>query len=310
MWRVPHHLLWRCIFAVGSALSLLGLVLRIVATHDSQKFKESRLEKASHESTRTLLRPYWRPLLGTAGCWFLYDVVEYGLKQNDAAIFDTSTTGDYSASVLAVFCTRMLVIPSLILAPWLLTKLSSRRVQALGFLGCAVCNLVLALGYGPLKEMTFLFIGLYIVQLSFQSLPGVTTMAISAEIFPSMVRGTGAGISAAFGKLGATIGSYAFTELKNLGLIATIFWVVTLTSFASILLTFYAVPHYNGNTLDAADGLAREGHLKEAVQVLYAGPKSKESKESKAQKYTKEDTSDEESGVSTKETTGSDRPDC
>ena len=38
-------------------------------------------------------------------------------------------------------------------------------------------------------------------------------MAISAEIFPSMVRGTGAGISAAFGKLGATIGSYAFSEM-------------------------------------------------------------------------------------------------
>ena len=27
-------------------------------------------------------------LFGTAGAWFLYDVVEYGLKQNDAAIFD------------------------------------------------------------------------------------------------------------------------------------------------------------------------------------------------------------------------------
>jgi hypothetical protein len=30
----------------------------------------------------------FRPLFGTAGAWFLYDVVEYGLKQNDAAIFD------------------------------------------------------------------------------------------------------------------------------------------------------------------------------------------------------------------------------
>ena len=43
-------------------------------------------------------------------------------------------------------------------------------------------------------------------------------MAISAEIFPSAARGTAAGVSAAFGKLGATIGSYVFSELKNLGL--------------------------------------------------------------------------------------------
>ena len=54
----------------------------------------------------------------------------------------------------------------------------------------------------------------YILQLSFQSMPGVTTMAISAEIYPSMVRGTGAGISAACGKVGATVGSYSFSELK------------------------------------------------------------------------------------------------
>ena len=47
--------------------------------------------------------------------------------------------------------TRMLVIPSLIVAPWLLTKMSSRKVQVLGFLGCGLCNLGLALGYGPLK---------------------------------------------------------------------------------------------------------------------------------------------------------------
>lgn len=32
-------------------------------------------------------------------------------------------------------------------------------------------------------------------------------MAISAEIYPSMVRGTGAGISASFGKAGATVGA-------------------------------------------------------------------------------------------------------
>ena len=44
-------------------------------------------------------------------------------------------------------------------------------------------------------------------------------MAISAEIYPSMVRGTGAGISAACGKVGATVGSYSFSELKKLGAI-------------------------------------------------------------------------------------------
>lgn len=51
----------------------------------------------------SLLLPYWRPLLGTAGCWALFDIVEYGLKQNDAAIFDSGsetglTRGYYGSS--------------------------------------------------------------------------------------------------------------------------------------------------------------------------------------------------------------------
>lgn len=44
----------------------------------------------------SLLLPYWRPLLGTAGCWALFDIVEYGLKQNDAAIFDSGSETAYS----------------------------------------------------------------------------------------------------------------------------------------------------------------------------------------------------------------------
>ena len=86
---------------------------------------------AAQENTCSLLAPYWRPLLGTAGCWFLYDIVEYGLKQNDAAIFSSDNDAPYSQSVMDVFLTRLLVIPSLVLAPWLLTKTSSTLVPAL-----------------------------------------------------------------------------------------------------------------------------------------------------------------------------------
>lgn len=65
-------------------------------------------------------------------------------------------------SVLDVFFTRLLVIPSLILAPWLLTKTSSRRVQFLGFAGCAVINFVLAVAYEPLQKIHWFFITLYL----------------------------------------------------------------------------------------------------------------------------------------------------
>lgn len=66
-------------------------------------------EREHQETTISLLLPYWRPLLGTAGCWCLYDIVEYGLKQNDAAIFNSASEAEYSQSVLDVFFTRLLV---------------------------------------------------------------------------------------------------------------------------------------------------------------------------------------------------------
>ena len=44
----------------------------------------------------------------------------------------------------------------------------------------------------------------------------------------------------------------------------------------SVPRTLYAIPYYNGSTLDAADALAREGKMDEAVQLLFAGPRSLE----------------------------------
>ena len=105
----------------------IGMWLEFASSYESLSFDCIPYGTSSdrQENTFSLLAPYWRPLLGTAGCWFLFDIVEYGLKQNDAAIFDAGNDAPYSQSVMDVFLTRLLVIPSLIFAPWLLTRTSS-----------------------------------------------------------------------------------------------------------------------------------------------------------------------------------------
>jgi len=216
--------------------------------------------------------------LGTSLIWLLFDIVEYGLKQNDAAIFSAADDGPYRNSILTVAATRMLVIPSLAFAPWLLKRISSQHVQLIGFAGCCIFNFVLAISYRDLKDMNILFDALYIFQLSFQSLPGVSTMAISAEIFPSAVKGTGAAISAASGKIGATIGSYYFTHLKNEGHISQIFWTVTFTSTLALVLTTVLIPNYNGATLSKAEELAEAGEMAQARRMLFSGPQDCEPK--------------------------------
>jgi len=267
---LPDPYVWRGIFAVGAALSLVGLVLRVMTTQNSKQFEQA--VKRAKGTRRTFFKHYWRPLLGTSLIWLLFDIVEYGLKQNDAAIFSAAEDGPYSNSILTVAATRMLVIPSLALAPWLLKRISSQYVQLIGFAGCCIFNVILATSYRDLKDMNILFDALYIFQLSFQSLPGVSTMAISAEIFPSAVKGTGAAISAASGKIGATIGSYYFTHLKNEGHISQIFWIVTFTSTLALVLTAVLIPNYNGATLSKAEKLAEAGEMAEAQRMLFSGP--------------------------------------
>jgi PHS family inorganic phosphate transporter-like MFS transporter len=279
---MPSRYIWRTIFAFGAVLSFGGLVLRFFTTRDSEKHinavKSERVTQArTGKSARcSFLGAYWKPLLGTASIWLLFDIVEYGLKQNDAAIFAADKSGPYRNSVLTVFFTRLLAIPSLAIAPLLLKLTRSKWVQAGGFCGCILANFALAMFYDELHTQdaarTVLFDSLYVVQLSFQSLPGVTCMAIPAEIFPSAVRGTGAGISAASGKVGAVLGSYYFTKMKNNGQIAEIFWVVTCTSTVALVLTMLLTPLYSGGAIDRAEALAADGQMKEACKVLYSDP--------------------------------------
>jgi len=267
---LPDNLVWRGIFVVGSLLAFAGLLLRIQTTKNAASFTKGGAQ--ARGVRREFFRCYWRPLLGTALIWLLFDVVEYGLKQNDAAIFEAGLEAPYTESIMTVMLTRLLVIPSLAFAPWLLKHLPTKYVQMIGFAGCCVTNLALAVGYADLKEMTILFGALYIIQLSFQSLPGVSTLAISAEIYPCAVKGTAAAISAASGKVGATFGSYFFTYLKNKGDFNLIFWVVTCTSIAALVLTMILTPLYNGTTIEKAEALAREGQTRAARRMLYSGP--------------------------------------
>merc|ERR1719284_594608 len=283
---MPSQHIWRVIFAFGAALSLIGLFLRFFTTRDSEKhIRAVRSEKVTRTRTgkiarRSFLGAYWKPLLGTTLIWLLFDIVEYGLKQNDAAIFSADQSGPYRNSVLTVLFTRLLVIPSLAIAPLLLKLTKSKWVQAGGFCGCILTNLILAIFYTQLHKEDaahiISFDSLYIAQLSLQSLPGVTTMAIPAEIFPSIVRGTGAGISAASGKIGAVLGSYFFTKMSHNGQISEIFWVVTCTSTVALGLTLLLTPLYNGETIDRAEALAADGQMKEACKILYSDPQGHE----------------------------------
>eukprot|EP01137_Pigoraptor_chileana_P029180 Opistho-2@14043 len=83
--------------------------------------------------------------------------------------------------------------------------------------------------------------------------PNSTTFVIPAELFPSKYRSTAHGISAAWGKAGAIIGTFGFGTMKdNIGLQKTI-GILAAVNFAGLLCTYF-VPETKNKTLEELGG--------------------------------------------------------
>merc|ERR1711997_1450308 len=126
-------------------MAAAGFVCRYFTTKDTAEEGEGEHRKFQW----ALIPPYLRPLAGAAIGWFMYDFVEYGLKQNDASLFSSQSLV-YGAD--NVFFTRISCIPSLILATFILQCISCKLSQSIGFIGCGVLTLILSVNYSNLHD--------------------------------------------------------------------------------------------------------------------------------------------------------------
>lgn len=256
-------------FGVAAIMAFSGLVCRYLTTKSEISSVDDVAAAQEQNNTRQVnvasLLPYALPILAAAGGWFLYDFVEYGLKSNDASLF----SGDHVSwwGVRGVFLARISAIPSLLLATFILAFITPKLSQSIGFVGCGVVCLVLAADYEGLQQNTPVFNTLYMVQYSFQMFMGVTTMAISASIFPDHMAGTGAGIAAAVGKVGAAIGTTLFASWP--GLYQRIFATSACAALLGLVLTIVIVPGYTAEALERMQQLAKQGDDIGAVRALY-----------------------------------------
>jgi MFS family permease len=266
-----NQAVWRGTFGVAAVFSLGGLILRYMTTKDSPNFV-----KRKAASPMPIVAKYWMPLISTAFSWFLYDVVEYGLKNNDVSIFAEGTT--IIGALTTSFMSLMFSIPFLLVAALAVHYVSTKYCQLIGFVALAALNLVIATFTAKARDDNHsIFVALYILQTGFQAFVGITTFAIPAEVFPSQVRGTCHGISAFTGKIGAILGSYYFAAVKaetyNGPFHNTptqyIFSLVTGASVLGIIVTMLVTPRYRAAGLEKMDTYVDADDHKSAIDVLY-----------------------------------------
>lgn len=202
-----------------------------------------------------VIKRYWRPLIGTCGAWFIYDFVTFPNGIFSGSII-SSVIKDGSIKKTAEFQLLLgaIALPGVFVGAFLCNRLGRKYTMMLGFSGYLIFGLTIGLSYDKITQIIPLFVIFYGLMQSFGNMgPGDMLGLVSAESYPTSVRGTCYGISAALGKTGAAIGTQAFTPIQtNLGKRWT-FIIAAICGVTGILVTWIFVPDMTGKDLADED---------------------------------------------------------
>lgn len=108
------------------------------------------------------------------------------------------------------------LLPGCLIGGVLMDKIGRKKTQALGFFVQGIIGMILG---GVLSKIQYHpggFIVMYGIFLAAaEAGPGVATILISGEVYPTALRGHMLGFSSAWGKAGAAIGTQVFTPIQN-----------------------------------------------------------------------------------------------
>jgi PHS family inorganic phosphate transporter-like MFS transporter len=164
-------------------------------------------------------------LLGTASTWFLIDVTFYGQSLMSSTVLadvfgsnaGVKALDKLRSSLLATVWTMLIALPGYWVAIAAVERTGRKPLQLWGFVACAAAFAVLGAFYNtPLRTggggAGFLvFYGL--TYFTTNAGPNSMTFLIPTEAFPTLARSSAHGISAASGKIGATLGSIWLLDL-------------------------------------------------------------------------------------------------
>ncbi|KAH9132598.1 hypothetical protein AeRB84_021056, partial [Aphanomyces euteiches] len=220
-------------------------------------------------------------LIGCAACWFFLDIGYYGTNLNTPAILSIIGYGSptskgnqkiyddlWNRAVGTAIINMCGTVPGYWFTVFLVEPWGRKPIQYMGFTMLTILFLILAIWLNDFKaHYTTLFVVLYsFAQLFFNFGPNSTTFIIPAEVFPTAVRSTGHGISAASGKAGAILAAQCFAEIaKGSFGFKGVLYIFSACCFLGLLFSFW-VPETKGLTLEELSGDNNEKDVVEDYQ--------------------------------------------
>jgi MFS family permease len=237
--------------------------------------KAIQLKHARHEGAhphheagyRAFLKPKnARALVLASVPWFLQDLGTYGIGIFTPTILAASLghVSDHHHSITELVgkdilaakgaaLIDVLLIIGIVCAIFLADRAGRIPLQIIGFFGCAAGLLLAAFSvdYAGTTGTLLLFAGFMLFNFMTNLGPNAQTYLIAGEVFPTAVRGTGAGLAAAFAKIGAVLTAFLFPILlADIGT-KPLLYILVATSLLGAAVTWIFRIETTGVDLDA-----------------------------------------------------------
>lgn len=137
-----------------------------------------------------------------------------------------------------------LLIVGILFAVVLADRLGRIWLQVAGFIGCAVGLLIASFSIGASGESKILliFVGFMLFDFMTNLGPNSQTYLLAGEVFPTEVRGMGAGFAAAFGKIGAVTTAFMFPiMLATIGTRPLLYGLVVSSLLGAVVTWLYRI---------------------------------------------------------------------
>jgi MFS family permease len=189
--------------------------------------------------------------------WFLQDLGTYGIGIFTPTILAAAVGGnsDHARSVLdlilddiaaakgAALITALLIV-GIVFAVMLADVVGRIRLQILGFCGCAAGLFVASLsaGFAGGTKTLLIFAGFMLFNFMTNLGPNAQTYLLAGEVFPTAIRGKGAGFAAAFAKIGAVATAFLFPILLTaIGTQALLYGLIATSILGAIVTWMYRI---------------------------------------------------------------------
>ena len=219
-------------------------------------------------SFAALFKPrYIRATILASVPWFLQDLSTYGIgiftptilaaalgnKPDHVRSVSDLITNDILATKGAALVTVLLIV-GIAFAVVLADRLGRIRLQIGGFLGCAVGLLLASLSTDfPDLKIFLIFAGFMLFNFMTNIGPNAQTYLLAGEVFPTAIRGSGAGFAAAFAKIGAVATAFLFPVLLVAVGTRWLLYGLIMTSLLGAIVTWLTRIETTGVNLDTLD---------------------------------------------------------